>query len=179
MVPSMKLGNWLSLRARVRRCLGTLLRAGFTEVRSDGAGWFAGSGYLVLRGPNMWVRIANHVGEDFVDVAFEEPVGESCWFDLVEVMDALGAAPANRFPEPLIPHTLPAKSAALLRVLPQLEMRLTNSRPSFLAEVAQARRKGVGETSAYFASMQNRAKTRASTASNPGSSSLGGDRAKP
>jgi hypothetical protein len=135
--------TWRSLNFLVPRYFGELLNSGFVKAERGESGWLGGSGFVVLRRDETWIRVVRHMGEAFVEMAFAGPPQESDWFDLVEVLMAVGVEFDTAPGLAAIPHRMKEKAAALIAHLDEIERAVGDNRARLLSRLREIREEGI------------------------------------
>lgn len=132
---------WRSLRSAVRQHLDFLGESGYVQVRAERGGVFDHAGCIVFRREDVTVMAARHMGEDFIELAFVEAPDRLDWFDLSDVVSAVGSG-ARPGDAPIV-HTLAAKAPILKALLPTIEAAARADRDGLVLRVAAARNRSV------------------------------------
>jgi hypothetical protein len=135
--------SWRSLNFLVPRYFSELLNSGFVKAQRGESGWLGASGYVVLRRDETWIRVVRHMGEAFVEMAFAGPPRESDWFDITEVLTAIGVQFDTVPGVAPIPHRMKEKAAALIAHMDEIERAVRDSRARLLSRLTEIREEGV------------------------------------
>lgn len=115
----MSVFTWRFLRSDAKQHFAFLYAREYVVVRTEGGGLLSSSGCVVFHRDGIWVMASRHMDEDFIDLSFLESAEPLDWFDMADVVAALGIdIYAGGAP---IAHAFQVKAPVLERFLPLVE----------------------------------------------------------